>query len=278
MIKFEQVDYTYNEGISQGKKALENINLRISENEFVGIIGHTGSGKSTLIQLMNGILKPSRGDIYIDSVKIGDKGTNMKEIRKKVGIVFQYPEHQIFEDTVEKEIIFGPKNFDCSDDELKDRLDYALRFVGFGRDMLEKSPFELSGGQKRRVAIASIVASRPKILVLDEPTAGLDAATKATIIGEIKKAVERENLTVVFVTHSMEDISEIASRIIVMNCGSICLDASPQEIYTKHSSLLTKIGLDIPQVTKLSQKLKINPLCHNIDDAVIKVRNYINKP
>lgn len=277
MIKFERVSYVYSEGITYGKKALDNINLSIRENEFVGIIGHTGSGKSTLIQLMNGILKPSCGDIYIDSVRLGDKGTDMKEIRKKVGVVFQYPEHQIFEDTVEKEIIFGPKNFGCNDAEIKERLDYALEFVGFGRDMLNKSPFELSGGQKRRVAIASIVSSRPNVLVLDEPTAGLDSATKNILIREIKNAVKKENLTVVFVTHSMEDISEIASRIVVMNGGSICLDASPQEIYAKHSRLLVEIGLDVPQVTKLSERLKFNPLCHNMEDAEKRVGDYINK-
>jgi len=255
-IIIEKLSFTYMKGTPFEKKAIDNISLEIQSGEFVAIIGHTGSGKSTLIQHMNGLLKPNSGEIYIDDINITHKGVKLAEVRKKVGLVFQYPEYQLFEETVEKDIAFGPKNLGLNEKEIFDRVKKAMEIVGLDYNTYkDKSPFELSGGQKRRVAIAGVVAMEPKILILDEPTAGLDPKGRDEIFSQIQKLHQEYKMTVILVSHSMEDVAKVAHRIVVMEDGKIILDGTPGEIF-KEIDILESVGLAVPQITYLVDKLR----------------------
>lgn len=252
-IKIDNLYYTYMNGGPFEKNALHDINLEINDGEFIGIIGHTGSGKSTLIQHFNGILKPTKGHVIINDIDTAQR--NLKELRRQVGIVFQYPEHQLFEETVKKDIAFGLIKQGLLEDEIEKRVMASLESVGLDATILYKSPFDLSGGQKRRVAIAGVVAMMPKILVLDEPTAGLDPSGRDEIFGYIKRLHEDFNMTIILVSHSMEDIAKLADRVIVMNEGTIYMDKLSNEVYSD-SEELEKIGLAAPQITYLMKRLK----------------------
>ncbi len=265
-INIEALSYTYSNGGPFEKNALHDINININDGEFIGIIGHTGSGKSTLIQHLNGILKPTGGRVTING--IDTKQRDLKELRRQVGIVFQYPEHQLFEDTVKKDISFGLQKQGLKEEEIQQRVISALHSVGLNESLLEKSPFELSGGQKRRVAIAGVVAMMPKILVLDEPTAGLDPSGRDEIFGYIKKLHKDFNMTIILVSHSMEDIAKLAQRVIVMNQGTVFMDKQSREVYTQPEAL-EKIGLSAPQITYLVKRLKT--IMPDIDENIFTV-------
>ena len=255
IIKTENLTYTYSAGTPFEKNAVENVSLEIEEGELVGIIGHTGSGKSTLIQHFNGLMKPTSGKVFIDGQDIWDKDCKIRDIRFKVGLVFQYPEYQIFEETVYKDIAFGPKNMGLDDEEIDRRIHETAELVGLKKENLQKSPFELSGGQKRRVAIAGVMAMEPKVLILDEPTAGLDPKGRDKILGQIKEYHQQKKSTVLLVSHSMEDVAKFASKILVMNkAGVFCYDDPPNVF--KRADELTKIGLSVPQITRVFMQLK----------------------
>lgn len=255
-IKIENLTYVYMPKTPFEKKALDNVNLEIEDGEFLAVIGHTGSGKSTLIQHLNGLLKPASGRIYVDGTDITDKDTKLVDIRKKVGLVFQYPEYQLFEETIAKDIAYGPSNLGLNEDEILKRVKKSMEMVGLNyEEYKDISPFELSGGQKRRVAIAGVIAMEPKVLILDEPTAGLDPAGRDDILEQIKLLHEKYNMTIILVSHSMEDVGKLAEKIIVMNDGHIELQGKPKEVF-KEIDTLEKIGLAVPQVTYLMRELK----------------------
>ena len=255
MIKLENVSYTYMKGGPFEKKALDNVSLEVRPGEFIGVIGHTGSGKSTMIQMLNGLLKPSEGRVFIDGTDINDKGVNLRDIRFKVGLVMQYPEYQLFEETVLKDISFGPANMGLPREEDEERARFAANMVGLNDSLLEKSPFDLSGGQKRRAAIAGVLAMEPKILILDEPTAGLDPAGRDEILFKIRDMHKRMNLTVLLVSHSMEDVAKLADRILVMNGGHVEMFDTPDKVFCK-SGRLQEIGLNVPQITRVMDRLR----------------------
>ena len=256
-IKIEKLNHVYMPNSPFEKIALKDINLEIESGEFVALIGHTGSGKSTLIQHINGLLKPTSGSIYIDNKDLGSKDVTLSDIRKKVGLVFQYPEYQLFEETVEKDIAYGPKNIGINkDEEINKLVKKAMEIVGLDYEAYRnKSPFELSGGEKRRVAIAGIVAMEPNILILDEPTAGLDPVGRDEILNRIKELHDKHKMTIIIVSHSMEDVARFAERIVVMNEGTIELDGSCSEVF-RQVDLLEKLGLAVPEVKYLQIKLK----------------------
>ena len=248
------VEHVYGKGTAFEKVALYDINLQINEGEFIGLIGHTGSGKSTLIQHLNGLLKPTDGGVYYNGEDINEKGFSKKKLRSKVGIVFQYPEQQLFETTVQEDVKFGPKNLGLDNLEIDMRSYEALKQVGISEDLLDVSPFELSGGQKRRVAIAGVLAMQPEILILDEPTAGLDPQGKDDILDLIEKLHRERKITVIVVSHSMEDMGKYAERLIVMDSGCIAYDGTPEEVFS-HYKELEKIGILAPQVTYVVEGL-----------------------
>ncbi len=254
-IRLENVNYIYGEGSGQEKWALKNINLTIHDREFIGIVGHTGSGKSTLTQLLNGLEKPSSGTIYYNDEDIQADGYERRKLRQKVGLVFQYPEHQLFEVSVIKDVEFGPRNLGLSNLEVEKRSFDALKQVGLSDDLLDVAPFALSGGQKRRVAIAGVLAMQPEVLILDEPTAGLDPAGRTEILELLKKLHEENNITVILVSHSMDDVARYAGRILVMNRGELVLDGEPQKVF-RYRDELRKIGLDVPQSTNILYELR----------------------
>lgn len=248
--------HVYNQGTPFESKALSEVNFTIEEGEFVGLIGHTGSGKSTLIQHLNGLLKPTSGKIYINGLDISVKKIKLNEVRKKVGLVFQYPEYQLFEETIYKEVAFGPTNLGLSDSEIKERVKEALNLVGMDIEQLkDRSPFELSGGQRRRIAIAGVLAMKPEILILDEPTAGLDPRGRDEILAQIKTLHSKYKITVILVSHSMEDIARLVDKIIVMDKGKVALIGKPREVF-KEVQALEGMGLGIPQITNLVRKLR----------------------
>ena len=255
-IKIENLTYVYMPKTPFEKKALDNVNLEIEDGEFLAVIGHTGSGKSTLIQHLNGLLKPASGKFYVDGTDITDKDTKLVDIRKKVGLVFQYPEYQLFEETIAKDIAYGPSNLGLNEDEILKRVKKSMEMVGLNyEEYKDISPFELSGGQKRRVAIAGVIAMEPKVLILDEPTAGLDPAARDDILEQIKLLHEKYNMTIILVSHSMEDVGKLAEKIIVMNDGHVELQGKPKDVF-KEIDTLEKIGLAVPQVTYLMRELK----------------------
>lgn len=255
-IKAENVKYVYSEGTPFLTIALDDVNLDINEGDFVGIIGHTGSGKSTLIQLFNGLEMPSEGKIIVDGTTVGDDKKKLKQIRQTVGLVFQYPEYQLFEETVAKDVAFGPMNLNLSQEEIDKRVKDALESVGFNYDKIKDlSPFDLSGGQKRRVAIAGVLAMKPNYLILDEPTAGLDPAGRNEIFAQIKKLHETGNVTVILVSHSMEDVAKLVSSVIVLYKGKVHMQGTPKEIYS-NAEELKKIGLGVPQIAEIVAELR----------------------
>ena len=280
LIEINNLMHIYSPGLPFEKKAVDDISLKIEENEFIGLIGHTGSGKSTFIQHLNGLLKPSSGEIIIDGTRVDKSGSNLTDLRKKVGLVFQYPEYQLFEETIERDIAFGPRNLDISEEEVHERVKASMESVGLDYETYkDKSPFELSGGLKRRVAIAGVLAMEPKVLILDEPTAGLDPRGRDEILSEIKNIHENRKMTVILVSHSMEDVAKIAERIIVFDKGKVFLDGEPREIFRNEDKLLG-VGLGIPQITSLMRTLKkrgldINEDAITVEEAKESLKKYL---
>ena len=255
-IVIEHLNYVYMSGGPYETKALDDVNLTIADGEFVGLIGHTGSGKSTLVQHLNGLLLPTSGKIFVDGMDVADKGTDRRAIRRRVGLVFQYPENQLFEETVEKDIAFGPKNLGLDDEEIARRVKDAMRKVALDYDALrERSVFELSGGQMRRVAIAGVLAMEPQVLVLDEPCAGLDPRGREEILGLIRNLHRESGTTIVMVSHSMDDVASLAERVIVMNHGKVAMDGVPRDVFSRGEELRA-MGLDVPQAVLLADKLR----------------------
>ena len=274
-IKLEHVNYVYSEGTAYEKRALKDVNLEIPQGQFVGIIGHTGSGKSTLIQHLNGLIKATSGTVYYDGRSIYEEGYDMRKLRGQVGLVFQYPEYQLFEVDVITDVCFGPKNQGLSQEECERKARWALDLVGFPEKYYKQSPFELSGGQKRRVAIAGILAMHPKVLVLDEPTAGLDPKGRDEILDQVEHLHKETGMTVILVSHSMEDIARYVERIIVMNRGEVMLDGTPREVFS-HYKELEKVGLAAPQVTYVMHDLKergfsVSPDATTIQEAADEI-------
>lgn len=255
VLKTEGLSHVYSIGTPFEKTAIENVTVEIPEGQFVGLIGHTGSGKSTFIQHLNGLLKPTSGKVFCDGEDINADKLSSKRARSKVGLVFQYPEHQLFEETVYKDIAFGPKNMGLTDEEIDERVHEAAGFVGVPEEQLDKSPLELSGGQKRRIAIAGVIAMRPKVLILDEPTAGLDPSGCEWVLRNICDYREKSGSTVILVSHSMDDVARIADRLIVFNRGRIELDGSPEEVFSRPEELKA-IGLSVPAPTELAMALR----------------------
>ena len=254
-IQVEHLTHTYMTDSPFAATALEDVSLTIEDGELIGLLGHTGSGKTTLVQHLNGLLKPTSGKVVVDGLDITEKDVSLLEVRRRVGLVFQYPEYQLFEETVTKDVAFGPKNLGLSEQEVDERVRYALQEVGLVyEEIAERSPFELSGGQMRRVAIAGVLAMRPKTLILDEPTAGLDPAGRRSILGMIRELHAAGGLTVVMVSHNMDDISSLATRLVVMSRGKMVLTGTPREVF-QHRELLESIGLGIPQAAELTQRL-----------------------
>ena len=265
IIKVEHLSYVYNPGLPTAVTALDNVSFTVEEGDFVGIIGATGSGKSTLITHMNGLNKPTSGKIYIDGRDLWADPEKIRDFRFLTGLVFQYPEYQLFEETCYKDIAFGPKNMGLDEAEVDRRVHEAADFVGLDPALLERSPFELSGGQKRRVAVAGVMAMKPRILVLDEPAAGLDPEGRDDILSEVKEYHKKTGTTVLLVSHSMEDIAVYSDEIIAMSGGKVLVSGTPKEVFSKNA-LLTSSGLDIPQVTEVLVKLKNAGV--NIDDDI----------
>lgn len=254
-IELQGVTYTYNPGTALQATAVEDVNLTIDDGDFIGLIGPTGSGKSTLVQHLNGLLKPTRGRVLVDGVDIAARGADLRAIRQKVGIIFQYPEHQLFDETVAADVAFGPRNLGLPQDEIDRRVADALAAVGIDEATAKRSPFALSGGQMRRVAIAGVLAMQPKVLVLDEPAAGLDPRGREEILGHIKRLHEERGLTVVLVSHNMEDVARLAKRVVVMHRGRVVMDGSPRLVFSR-AEQLAEIGLGVPPMTELSKRLR----------------------
>ena len=278
-IKIENLTHIYSPNGPFEKKALDNVSLEINDGDFVAIIGHTGSGKSTLIQHMNGLEKATSGKIFIDDVDITAKDIKLTDIRKKVGLVFQYSEYQLFEETIEKDIAFGPTNLKLSQDEINNRVKKAMNMVGLDYEIYkDKSPFDLSGGQKRRVAIAGVIAMEPKVLILDEPTAGLDPKGRDDILAQIRQLHDKYGMTIVLVSHSMEDVAKLAEKVIVMNKGKVVLTGTPKEVFKK-VGILEEIGLGVPQVTYLMKALiakgfNVSDEAYTIEQAKEEILKY----
>ena len=255
-IEVEHLTHCYSEGSALRTVALNDVSFRIGDGEFVGIIGHTGSGKSTLVQHLNGLLKPSSGRVLIDGEDLNGEHVNRRALRQRIGLVFQYPEYQLFEETVAKDIAFGPKNQGLSPAEMDERVRYAMDCVHLDYDKYaQRSPFELSGGQMRRVAIAGVLAMRPAVLILDEPTAGLDPRGRDRILSMLEELHAREKVTILMVSHSMDDMARLASRLIVMSEGRIVADGTPREIFSRED-MMTSIGLDVPEAARLCRLLR----------------------
>ncbi len=282
IMELKNINYIYNPETPFETKALDNINLKIDSGEFIGLIGHTGSGKSTLVQHLNGLIKPSSGEIYFRDLDLMDKNTNMQKVRQKVGLVFQYPEYQLFEETIYKDIAFGPKNLELDEEEVDRRVRKAMKLVGLDiEEFGERSPFELSGGQKRRVAIAGVLAMEPEVLILDEPTAGLDPKGRDEILAEIESLYKNEDLTIILVSHSMEDIARLAKRVIVMHQAKIVMDGETREIF-KNIDKLQSLDLGIPQI--MSFMKKYHDLGHDVrydiltvEEAKTEILNYLRR-
>lgn len=267
-IKVVDLNYTYGAGTAFEQTALKHVNFEIKDGEFVGLIGHTGSGKSTLIQHLNGLIRPTSGDILYHGVSIYGEGYKLRELRGKVGLVFQYPEYQLFEADVFSDVCFGPKNLGCSQEEAEKRARHALNLVGLDERFYTQSPFELSGGQKRRVAIAGVLAMRPEMMILDEPTAGLDPRGRDEILNQIERLNRQHGLTILLVSHSMEDVARYVDRIMVMNHGEKVFDDTPREVF-RHYRELEAMGLAAPQITYIVQELRERGV--PIDDTITTV-------
>ena len=271
IIRIEQLTHTYSAGTPFQRSAVDGVELDIMPGEFLGVIGHTGSGKSTLIQHLNGLLKPTQGHIYLNGKDIWADPKQIRQVRFQVGLVFQYPEYQLFEETVYQDISFGPKNMGLDEAEVDRRVREAARFVGLRDEQLEKSPFELSGGQKRRVAIAGVIAMEPKVLILDEPTAGLDPVGVESILGNIRDYHQAHNATIILVSHSMEEVARTVDRLVVVNDGRIPFHGAPSEVF-QHGPELEAMGLGVPQMTRVFNRLRamgvdIGPSVYTIEQA-----------
>lgn len=275
ILEAKNLTYIYSAGTPFEHKALDDISFSVERGEFIGIIGHTGSGKSTLMQQLNGLLKPTSGTVLLDGQDIWSDKKLTRQARFRVGLVFQYPEYQLFEETVYKDIAFGPKNMGLSPEEVDRRVREAAGFVGLTEQQLEVSPFDLSGGQKRRVAIAGVIAMEPEVLILDEPTAGLDPVGRSEILGNIQSYRKAKNATIMMVSHSMEDVARLTDRLLVMNGSKLAMDAPPAQVFT-HAEELTQMGLNIPQVTQVFLELKKLGLdvknVYTIDQAAAEIR------
>jgi len=280
-IIFNHVNYIYDADTKHSSYALKDINLQINKGEFIGIIGHTGSGKSTLTQLMNALLKPTDGEVYFEGVDINSNGYNKKELRSRVGLVFQYPEHQLFEADVFSDVCYGPKNLGLSKKEAELRAFEALRLVGMDNEYYYQSPFDLSGGQKRRVAIAGVLAMKPEVLILDEPTAGLDPKGRDEILDQITRLKKETGITIILVSHSMEDVAKYVDRLIVMNQGQIMYDDTPREVF-KHAESLQESGLALPRVTYIMHELKklgvpVDTKAITVEEAAMEIASLLRK-
>ena len=275
ILEVKNLNYIYCVGTPFEHKALDNISFSVEPGEFIGIIGHTGSGKSTLMQQLNGLLKPTSGQVLLDGVDIWSDKKLTRQARFRVGLVFQYPEYQLFEETVYRDIAFGPKNMGLSEQEIDRRVREAAGFVGLTPEQLDVSPFDLSGGQKRRVAIAGVIAMEPEVLILDEPTAGLDPVGRSEILGNIEAYRRARNATIMMVSHSMEDVARLTDRLLVMNGSKLAMDAPPAQVFT-HAEELTQMGLNIPQVTQVFLELKKLGLdvknVYTIEQAAAEIR------
>ena len=275
ILEVKNLNYIYSVGTPFEHKALDNISFSVEPGEFIGIIGHTGSGKSTLMQQLNGLLKPTSGQVLLDGVDIWSDKKLTRQARFRVGLVFQYPEYQLFEETVYRDIAFGPKNMGLNEQEIDRRVREAAGFVGLTPEQLEVSPFDLSGGQKRRVAIAGVIAMEPEVLILDEPTAGLDPVGRAEILGNIEAYRRARNATIMMVSHSMEDVARLTDRLLVMNGSKLAMDAAPAQVFS-HAEELVQMGLNIPQVTQVFLNLKKLGLdvanVYTIEQAVAEIK------
>ncbi len=282
VLEVKNLSHIYSQGTPFEKVAIDNINLKIEKGEFIGLVGHTGSGKSTFIQHLNGLLKPTSGEVYVQGKSISGARMNLVEVRQKVGLVFQYPEHQLFEETVEKDIAFGPMNLGLTNDEIEVRVKDAMRSVGLSyEEYKDSSPFELSGGQKRRVAIAGVLAMEPEILILDEPTAGLDPMGSREILDEIVNIYKEREITPVLVSHNMEDVAKYTSRMVVMSAGRVVMDGSPRELFSKEEELKS-YGLAVPQIRSLLNQLKdkglnVNVDAITVDEAFVNIKEYLRE-
>ncbi len=274
LLEIKDLSFTYGPGTVFEKKAVNNVSLSIEKGDFIGIIGHTGSGKSTFIQTLNGLYKPTEGQIILDGKDIWENPKKIRNVRFRVGMVFQYPEYQLFEETAEKDIAYGPKNMGLSDSEIKERVMKAAKFVGLKPELLKKSPFELSGGEKRRVAIAGVIAMEPDILILDEPTAGLDPNGRDILLAQISAYHREKENTVLLVSHSMEDISRIADKILVMNKGNMFAFDDTKKVFARGEEL-EKIGLRIPEITKIMIGLKDRG--YNVSTDIYSVEQAVNE-
>ena len=273
ILELKNICYTYGVGTPFEKKAVNDVSFSVNKGELIGIIGHTGSGKSTLVQMLNGLMKPTSGQVLLDGVDIWDKPKEIRKIRFKVGMVFQYPEYQLFDETVEKDVSFGPKNLGLKKDEIAERVKEAVETVGLDYEQFkERSPFELSGGQKRRVAIAGVIAMRPQILVLDEPTAGLDPVGRIEMFDLIAKLKETTVKTIIMVSHNMDEISEVANKIAVLEHGKLRFHGTPKELF-KHAEELEEIGLDIPTAIKLKNELKARGV--ELSDDIVTANDFV---
>ena len=280
-IILDHISYIYNEGSAMESKALDDVSFKVGEGEFIGLIGHTGSGKSTLVQLLNGLLRPTGGSVYFNGADINDEDYDRKKLRSNVGLVFQYPEHQLFEENVFKDVCFGPKNMGLDRKEVELRAYDALKKVGLEDDYFYQSPFDLSGGQKRRAAIAGVLAMQPEIMILDEPTAGLDPKGRDEILHLISRLRKETGMTIILVSHSMEDVAQYVSRILVMNRGKLVYDDEPRNVFEHYKELET-MGLAAPQVTYIMQKLKqrgyeVRTDCITLDEAEDEILRVLGK-
>ncbi len=268
IIRVENLTHTYGENTPFCRSAVDGVSMEIYEGEFLGVIGHTGSGKSTLIQHLNGLLKPTSGAVYLGDRDIWAEPKKIRDVRFRVGLVFQYPEYQLFEETVYKDVAFGPRNMGLDEKEIDRRVRAALAFAGLGEDLLEKSPFDLSGGQKRRVAIAGVIAMDPEVLILDEPSAGLDPAGRRSMLENIRAYHRQKGTTVVMVSHSMDEVAENVDRIVVLANAGVVMSGTPHEVFSRAQELMD-VGLNVPQVTQVAMELKRQGV--DIDPAVYTV-------
>ncbi|MGL4800373.1 MAG: energy-coupling factor transporter ATPase [Cellulosilyticaceae bacterium] len=280
-IQIKHLTHIYNVGMPFEKVALKSINVHIEKGSFTGIIGHTGSGKSTLIQMFNGLLKPTEGQVVINGEDIHQEGVNKKTIRQQVGLVFQYPEYQLFEMTVYEDVAYGPKNMGLTGDALKQRVEEALRSVGVKESLWQKSPFELSGGQKRRVAIAGVMAMNPSILILDEPTAGLDPKGREALFSQLKMMHETLGITIVLISHSMEDVARYAERLIVLHQGQVAFNDTTRQVF-RNRKRLEEIGLGVPQIRHIVEELvekgfEVNTDVLTVEEAAAHILEVINR-
>ncbi len=279
-IKVEHLTHIYDKGMPSESVALDDVSFTAEDGQFIGIIGHTGSGKSTLLQHLNGLLKPDEGTVTVGNVNITQPGISMVEIRKRIGLVFQYPEYQLFEETVAKDVAFGPKNLGLSETEIEERVKEAIELVGLDYETVkDRSPFELSGGQKRRVAIAGVVAMRPEVLILDEPTAGLDPKAHKDVLNMVEEVHRRTGNITIFVSHNMADIARLSDRILVIHSGKLVTKGSPKEVFSQ-KEILRSVGLDLPPVTEFTEGLRerginLSATILDVDEAAAQIAEYL---